>query len=111
MAKHPRYEPFAGKDGKHYFRLTAKNGQTILTSQGYADKGGCAKGIESVRKNAAGDKNYDRKKSAKGEEYFTLLAGNMQVIGTSEMYASAAARDKGIESVKSNGPIAEVHAD
>ena len=39
---------------------------------------------------------------------FNLKAGNGQVIGSSEMYSSVAARDNGIESVKKNAPDAEV---
>ena len=39
---------------------------------------------------------------------FDLLATNGQVIGTSEMYSSVAARENGIESVKKNAPDAEV---
>ena len=38
--------------------------------------------------------------------FFNLLAGNGQVIGSSEMYESEASRDNGIASVKSNGPTA-----
>ena len=39
---------------------------------------------------------------------FDLLAGNHQVIGTSEVYASKASCLNGIESVKKNAPIAAV---
>ena len=39
---------------------------------------------------------------------FNLKAGNSQVIGTSESYESAAARDNGIESVKKNAPDAKI---
>ena len=36
--------------------------------------------------------------------FFNLLAGNGQVIGSSEMYESEASRDNGIASVTSNAP-------
>ncbi|WP_446680586.1 YegP family protein [Camelimonas abortus] len=39
---------------------------------------------------------------------FNLKAANGQVIGTSELYESAASRDKGIESVKKNAPDAQL---
>jgi len=39
---------------------------------------------------------------------FDLLAGNGQVIGTSEVYSSKAGCLNGIESVKKNAPIAAV---
>lgn len=41
-------------DGKHYFVLTATNGQTIGRSQMYKTESGCANGIESVKTNAIG---------------------------------------------------------
>ena len=90
------------------WRLTARNGQNILSSQGYASKAGCKNGIESVKKNAADDSRYERKTSKANEPYFTLKAGNGQVIGKSEMYSGATAMENGITSVKTNGPTAEV---
>lgn len=51
-AKNPKFEIFAGKDGKFYFRLRAANGQNIGSSEGYNDVAGCKNGIKSVRKNA-----------------------------------------------------------
>ena len=39
---------------------------------------------------------------------FNLKANNGQVIATSEVYNSAAARRKGIESVRKNAPIAPI---
>ncbi|MFV1980683.1 MAG: YegP family protein [Rhodothermia bacterium] len=40
------------KTGKYRFRLSAVNGQCILTSQSYAAKSSALKGVESVKKNA-----------------------------------------------------------
>ncbi len=60
-------------------------------------------GIESVRTNSPLDERYDRLESKAGEPYFVLKAVNHEVIGTSEMYSSAPAREKGIEAVKANG--------
>jgi len=96
------------KNGEHMFNLKASNGQVILTSEGYASKAGCLNGIESVKKNAPLDERYDRKESKNGKPFFTLLAGNKQIIGKSELYESVAAREKGIESVKKNAPDAAV---
>lgn len=96
------------KNGEFQFNLKADNGQVILTSEGYSSRAGCDNGIESVKKNAAEDSNYDRKKSTSGKDYFNLKASNGQVIGTSEMYESAAAMENGIASVKKNAPVASV---
>ncbi len=96
------------KNEEFQFNLKAGNGQVILTSEGYTTKANCFKGIESVKKNSQDDSKYDKKTSSNGKEYFNLKATNGQIIGTSEMYESAASRDNGIASVKSNAPDAAV---
>jgi uncharacterized protein YegP (UPF0339 family) len=95
-------------NGEFQFNLKAGNGQTILSSEGYAAKSGCQNGIQSVIKNAADDSRYDRKTSKNGKPYFNLKAANGEIIGTSEMYESTAALENGVASVKSNAPGASV---
>lgn len=94
------------KNGEFQFNLKAVNGQIILASEGYTTKVSCLNGIESVKKNSKDDSKFDKKESSNGKYYFNLKASNGQIIGTSEMYESAAGRDKGIESVKTNAPDA-----
>ena len=48
----PKFEIYVDKAGEFRFRLTAKNGQNILASEGYAQMAGCTNGIESVKTNA-----------------------------------------------------------
>lgn len=48
----PKYEIFQDRAGQFRFRLKARNGEIIAVSEGYAAKGGCLKGIESVAENA-----------------------------------------------------------
>ena len=50
--KHPKYELYTDKSGEFRFRLKAKNGQIIATSESYKTKASCTNGIESVKKNA-----------------------------------------------------------
>lgn len=95
-------------NGEFQFNLKAGNGQTILTSEGYTTKAACTNGIESVKTNSQDDGRYDRKESTNGKPYFNLKASNGQIIGSSEMYESVAARENGIESVKKNAPDAIV---
>lgn len=90
------------------FNLKAGNGQVILTSQRYQAKDSAQKGIESVRKHAADDANFERKTAADGQPYFVLKAANGQIIGSSEMYSSTAAMENGIASVMTNAPDAPV---
>lgn len=103
-----KFELYEDKAGEFRFRLKAGNGEKILASEGYKQKASALNGIESVRKNAPDDGRYERKEASNGSPYFNLKAGNGEVIGTSEMYSSASARDNGIESVKTNAPGAEV---
>ena len=51
----PKFEIFQGKDEKYYFRLIAKNAQTIGSSEGYNTLSSCQSGIKSVKKNAASE--------------------------------------------------------
>lgn len=53
-AKHPKFELYTDKKGEFRFRLKAKNGEIIATSEGYKAKPSALNGIESVRKNADG---------------------------------------------------------
>ena len=52
VEKNPKFEVYTDKAGEFRFRLTATNGQTIATGEGYKAKAGCLNGIESVKKNA-----------------------------------------------------------
>ena len=49
--KNPKFELYADKKGEFRFRLKAKNGQIIVTGEGYKAKAGCKNGIESIKKN------------------------------------------------------------
>jgi len=51
-SKNPKFEVYADKKGEFRFRLRAKNGETILASEGYKAKASCLNGVESVRRNA-----------------------------------------------------------
>ena len=50
--KNPKFEIYADKAGEFRFRLKAKNGQIIATSEGYKTMDSCKNGVESVKKNA-----------------------------------------------------------
>lgn len=95
-------------NGEFRFNLKAGNGEVILVSEGYTSRSGCDNGIESVRTNSQVDERFEKETSTNGKHYFNLKAANGQVIGTSQMYESAASRDNGIASVKSNAPKATV---
>ena len=105
------------------FDLKAANGQVIATSEVYAARGVCLKGVESVRKNAGIAKfedqteetyaavtnpKFEMYKDKAGRFRFRLKARNGEIIATSEGYSSKAACENGIESVRRNAPVAEI---
>lgn len=91
-----------GKDGQKYFNLLAGNGESILSSEGYAGLTGCKKGIASVMKNGTNKTRFEKKKSKSGKHFFVLHAVNKRVIGKSEMYETERACDNGVASVLRN---------
>ena len=101
-----KFELKKSKNGKFFFNLLATNGQIILSSEMYEAKASAENGIASVQKNAADDARYERLTGKDGSPYFTLKAGNGQVIGQSQMYSGAKARDAGIEAVQHHAPVA-----
>lgn len=103
-----KFELKKSKNDKYFFSLLAGNGQIILSSEMYESKASAVNGIESVKKNAADDGRYERLTGKDGSPYFTLKAGNSQVIGQSQMYSNEKSLDNGIESCKTNGPGAAV---
>ena len=52
VKKHPKFEVYTDKSGEFRFRLKARNGEVIATSEGYKAKDSALNGIESVKKNA-----------------------------------------------------------
>ena len=55
VATNPKFEMYQDKAGEFRFRLKARNGQIVGTSEGYTAKAGCLNGIESVKKNAVAE--------------------------------------------------------
>ncbi len=84
------------------------NSEVILTSERYTRKASALEGIAAVELNAALDARYDGRESSAKQPYFVLRANNNEVLGTSEMYVTARARDEGISAVKANARGASV---
>jgi len=103
-----KFECYKDKAGEFRFRLVAGNGSTILSSEGYKAKSGCANGIESVRTNSQDPNRFEKTVTDGGKFRFNLTAKNSQVIGTSQNYESESGRNNGIASVAKNAPDAVV---
>jgi len=99
------FEISKSKDGQFRFVLKAGNAETILTSELYKEKASAQNGVESVQKNSGNDGRYELKTASNGKFHFNLKAANGQVIGTSQLYATAASRDKGIASLANYGVL------
>lgn len=97
------FELSKSSDNQFRFVLKAGNGETILTSELYTSKAAAEKGIASVQSNSPQDERYEKKTASNGKFYFNLKAANHQIIGSSQMYATAQSREIGIASVKNNG--------
>lgn len=91
-----RFQIFRGLDGKYYFHVRARNGEIVLQSQGYASSSGAKNGANSVNTNGSNPARYTVLPAADGRFYFTLKAGNGQVIGRSEMYETKSNAERGI---------------
>ncbi|WP_313373812.1 YegP family protein [Chishuiella sp.] len=102
------FEIYQDKAGEFRFRLKAKNGQNILASEGYKQKASCENGIESVRKNSQDDSKFELITGGTNKWHFNLKATNGQIIGTSQIYETESGAKNGINSVKTNAPIAEI---
>ncbi len=102
------YEISKNELSEFRFVLKAANAEVILRSQQYTSKASALNGVTSVQTNAGDDARYELKTAHDGRFFFNLLAGNAQVIGTSQMYASESTRATGIASVKANGGSSDV---
>ena len=102
------FELQRSSDDQFHFVLKAGNAEVILGSERYTTRAAAENGIASVRANSADDARYERKTASDGRYHFNLKVANHQVIGSSQLYASQAAREAGINSVKANGQTATV---
>lgn len=103
-----KFEIYKDKAGEFRFRLKASNGQIVLSSEGYTSKSGAQNGIKSVQNNAGDEERFQSSETSGGKFRFALTAKNRQVIGQSQSYGSAAARDNGIQAVARAADGAEV---
>ena len=97
------------------FNLKAANGETVATSEVYTTKAACLRGAQSVAKHAptapcadltegetASNPQFQLYRDRAGEYRFRLTARNGKIIAVSEGYATRAACEHGIQSVRKN---------
>lgn len=57
-----RFEVYKDKAGEFRFRFKAPNGESMFSSEGYAQKASAMSAIESIKKNAPGASTDDQVK-------------------------------------------------
>lgn len=92
-----------------HFNLLDNEGHCLLTSQHYASKSACERGIKSVKANSRNAENYEMRTAKDGRFYFAINAANQETVGHSPMYASPGEREYVIEAVKREAQKAEIH--
>jgi uncharacterized protein YegP (UPF0339 family) len=106
--ENPKFQIFTSSaNNEFYYRLRARNGEIVLSGEGYKTKQACQAGIASVRQNAPYDNSYDRKDSYMNYG-FNLKAANSEIVGRGETYTSSAARETGIAAVKKDSLTAPI---
>lgn len=104
----PKFTGFkSSSNSQYYYRLKARNGEIILSGEGYTSKQSCLNGIASVKANAPYDSRYERKNEFNNYT-FNLKATNGEIIGRSENYTTSTGRENGVEAVKSVAPTAPI---
>ncbi|MEM1042027.1 MAG: YegP family protein [Bacteroidota bacterium] len=103
-----KFEIYKSKGGKFHFRLKSSNGQTTLTSQGYAAKPSAKNGIESAKKNMNRDGGTELFEGKGGKHYFRIKSTNGQTVASSQGYASARGAVNGLSAVQKSAGDAEV---
>jgi len=103
-----RFEISAGADGQFYFRLYAKNGETVLQSEGYTSEAAALNGTFSVYDNGVYDSHYDVRQARDGRYYFNVVATNGQVVATSQMYANRSNANRAVDAIIATLPYVEL---
>lgn len=99
------------KSSDQQFRFVVKSdtGETLLTSELYTTKSAAQQGMAAVRANCALAERYERKRASNGHEFFNLKAANHQVIGTSPLRATEAAREADLACLQAQGVLATLN--
>jgi len=100
LSRSAKFQTFVGMDGQHYFNLVAANGQNVLRSEGYKTAAGADSAIASVVSNGIDYQSYRQLQAKNGEWYFNIVAGNGEIIATSETYATKSNATRAAKTVR-----------
>lgn len=100
LSRSAKFQTFVGMDGQHYFNLVASNGQNVLRSEGYKTEAGAQSAIGSVVSNGIDYTSYRQLQAKNGEWYFNIVAGNGEIVATSETYATKSNASRAAKTVR-----------
>lgn len=103
-----RFELRKSPDEKYVFDLLTAEGQVVLSSMPHASRASALGGIEAVRLYAPDDGRFGRLSARDGAPYFTLKAASGQVLGQSQRFKGAKARDAAIACVQTHAQTAAI---
>lgn len=103
-----RFQTFQGGDDRWYFNLYARNGEVVLSSEGYSSEEAALNGTFLVSFHAADARAYDIREAVNGEFYFNVLAANGEVIATSETYVSESNAKRAADAIVALVPTVEM---
>lgn len=92
--------------GTFFFVLRAESGEVLLRSEQYTSKSAAINGIAAVQANCGKADRLDRRTASNGHFYFTVRAGNHQIIAMSELFPTELAREATLQTVQATGSIA-----
>lgn len=95
------FELYADDAGNYRWRLLHRNGNILADSgEGYASRSNARRAVETVRKVAADQENFDLYEDAADETRWRLVAGNGETVADSgEGYASRSNAEDAVERV------------
>ncbi|MFO0859130.1 MAG: YegP family protein [Phycisphaerales bacterium] len=95
-------------NGSWWFRLIARDGGLLLSSEPFASRELALQGIDEVRIRSVVDAGFLRHHTAVMQHSFTLCSASQGVIGRSPIYASAPEMETAIEHIKQRAHSATV---
>jgi uncharacterized protein YegP (UPF0339 family) len=106
----PRYTLTLDQGGHFIFRLHASDGEVLLTSAAFADRGSALHSLNLVRHKGRKNDNFEIRSSREEQGYFVLKNPKKnELLGQSELYADLNSLPPKIEAVKSGARTAKLY--
>jgi len=92
------FDLWQADDGQWHFHLVSGNGSTLITSEAYSDRTGAINGIVSTWANGMDESSYKVAAASNGGYLLHLVAGNGEVIGSTQVYSNKSNATRAIKS-------------